>query len=161
MNIENLLIFHWETVLFGGKHFCKGSGQMLTVQQEMCCSCGCFIGVIAYVLYIKEGGIISCVPLFLFLIHARGCVFWLLFPVSDPGSSALLATPCVIAQAEKQLRSNAGCGGHAASSEVCLSSRMNPSTWSHSFLLSAPGNFLFTTPAVFLLAIIFSLTHPY
>lgn len=43
--------------------------------------------------------------------------------------------------------------------EVWLSSSMNPKNWSHSFVLSTAGNFLFITSGVFLLAIIFSLLH--
>lgn len=77
-------------------HLCKGSGQS---SRNCVAAVDAFTDVIEYVLYIKEGKIISCVPLFPFLIHARACLLWLLFPVSDPGSSASLATPCEIAQA--------------------------------------------------------------
>lgn len=142
----------------------KGQVRCWESRRECVAAVDAFTDLIEYVLYIKEGKITSCVPLLQFLIHARGCLLWLLLPCLV--LAAQPRWPLHVLQVEL-LRQNSNCsetivfGGHAAFSEVCLSSRMTPSTWSHSFLLPTAGNFLFTTSAVFFLAIIFSLTHSY
>lgn len=98
MNTENSLIFHWATALFGGKHFCKGSGQMLTVQQEMCCSCG-GINCCDRLCSVHKGGqnqqLCPAAPV------SHSCKrMSALTSLSDPGSSAPLAAPCAVVQAE-------------------------------------------------------------
>lgn len=151
MNTETSLIFHWASVLFGGKHFCKASGQMLAVQQEICCSCGCI-----------NWWDRAC------SLHKGRQTHHLCPSIPVSFMSALTSPfPCVILTALARwllcvwlLRNNSVYGGHAAFSELYLSTRVNPSTWIHSFPLSTAGNFLFITPAVFFLAIIFSPTHP-
>lgn len=106
---------------------------------------------IEHVLYIKEGKPITCVPLFLFL----SCLLWLL--LSRVWSWQLWLAGCSVCDCSEIILCMVAM--QPSVSSACPPA-VNPSTWIHSFPLSTAGNFLFITPAVFFLAIIFSPTHP-
>lgn len=81
----------------------SAKGQVRCWQSSRKCAAAveALTAVTGCVLYIKEGKTSSCVLLLLFLIHARGCLLWLLLPCL-----ILAALPCWLLHVQSLRQNN-------------------------------------------------------